>query len=97
LQNSPQFIIRISIRPDPGATGQLDTDGPMTDTDYLTPIAMTIADVTRRTGIGRTSIFEAIRHGRLRAIKAGSRTLVKAEDLAAFLDGLPDARAGKAV
>jgi excisionase family DNA binding protein len=68
----------------------------MSATDHTTPIAMTIADVTRRTGIGRTSIFEAIRHGRLRAVKAGSRTLIKAEDLAAFLDSLPDARANKA-
>jgi excisionase family DNA binding protein len=68
----------------------------MTDINHPSPITMTIADVTRRTGIGRTSIFDAIRHGRLRAIKAGARTLVKADDLAAFLDSLPDARKGKA-
>ncbi len=64
--------------------------------DQTSPIAMTIADVTRRTGIGRTSIFEAIRAGRLRARKAGARTLVMADDLQAFLDSLPDARAAKA-
>jgi excisionase family DNA binding protein len=68
----------------------------MIETSNPSPIAMTIADVTRRTGIGRTSVFEAIRHGRLKAIKAGARTLVKADDLAAYLDSLPAARAGKA-
>jgi excisionase family DNA binding protein len=69
---------------------------PTTPIDQTSPLAMTIADVTRRTGIGRTSIFEAIRHGKLRAVKAGVRTLIKAEDLKAFLDNLPDARTGKA-
>lgn len=58
--------------------------------------ALTIAETSRRTGIGRTSIFEAIRQGRLKAVKAGARTLIRVDDLRAFLDSLPDARAGKA-
>lgn len=61
-----------------------------------TTYAMTIADVTRRTGIGRTSIFEAIRRGELKAIKAGSRTLIRHDDLMAYLDSLPSARAIRA-
>ncbi len=69
---------------------------PPTPDDQTSPFALTVADVTRRTGIGRTSIFEAIRAGRLRARKAGARTLVMADDLKAFLDSLPDARARKA-
>jgi excisionase family DNA binding protein len=61
-----------------------------------TTYAMTIADVSRRTGIGRTSIFEAIRRGELKAIKAGSRTLIRHDDLMAYLDSLPSARAIRA-
>jgi excisionase family DNA binding protein len=53
--------------------------------------AMTIAEVTRKTGIGRTSIFEAIRRGRLKAVKAGRRTLVRHEALVSYLDTLPPA------
>jgi excisionase family DNA binding protein len=68
---------------------------PTTPIDQTSPLAMTIADVTRRTGIGRTSLFEAIRHGNLRAVKAGTRTLVRTEDLKAYLDRLPDARVAR--
>jgi excisionase family DNA binding protein len=64
--------------------------------DPNTALAFTIAETSRRTGIGRTSLFEAIRQGRLKAVKAGARTLIRTEDLRAFLDSLPDARAGKA-
>jgi excisionase family DNA binding protein len=58
--------------------------------------SMSIADVSRRSGIGRTSLFEAIRLGKLKAVKAGSRTLIRHDDLMAYLDSLPPARADKA-
>jgi excisionase family DNA binding protein len=64
------------------------------EVDQMT-IAMSIADVTRRTGLGRTLIFEAISTGRLRAVKAGSRTIIKADDLRDYVDSLPPARARK--
>jgi excisionase family DNA binding protein len=68
---------------------------PPTPNEQTSPYSLAISEVSRRTGIGRTSIFEAIRQGRLRAIKAGSRTLIRMEDLRAFLDSLPEARARK--
>ncbi|MCX7324431.1 MAG: helix-turn-helix domain-containing protein [Hyphomicrobiales bacterium] len=64
--------------------------------DQATAMAYKIADVTTRTGIGRTTLFNLIRDGRLRAVKVGSRTLIRADDLADFLASLPDARGGKA-
>lgn len=64
--------------------------------EQTSPFALAIADVARRTGIGRTTLFNLIRDGRLRAVKVGSRTLIRADDLAEFLASLPDARGGKA-
>jgi excisionase family DNA binding protein len=64
--------------------------------EQTSPFALGIADVSRRTGIGRTTLFNLIRDGRLRAVKVGSRTLIRADDLADFLASLPDARGGKA-
>ena len=46
-------------------------------------------------GIGRVSIFEAIKDGRLKARKFGAATIILHEDVVAFLANLPPA--GKAV
>ena len=54
------------------------------------PLTLSIAEVCRITGIGRTSIYAAINAGRLRALKFSGRTLIRTEDLKAFLDSLPE-------
>lgn len=54
-------------------------------------ISLTIQDVNKTTGIGRTKIFELIRDGKLPARKIGTRTIILAEDLKIFLDKLPSA------
>lgn len=43
------------------------------------------------TGLGVTSIYSLLGQGKLRAKKAGARTLVTGESLAAYLASLPDA------
>lgn len=55
--------------------------------------AFRVADLVRSGPLGRTSIFEAIRTGKLRAKKFGSATFVLADDWAAFLESAPDVRA----
>lgn len=50
---------------------------------------MTIKDACAAAGIGRTSIFQAIREGKLQVRKAGRRNIVLTEDLRAFLHRLP--------
>jgi excisionase family DNA binding protein len=56
--------------------------------------AHSIAETCVLTGLGRDSIYSAIRAGRLIARKHGRRTLITDADLCRFLHGLP--RAGKA-
>lgn len=53
------------------------------------PLAYTIADVQRVARIGRSKIYELIGAGQLRAMKCGSRTLICAESLRAYLGSLP--------
>jgi Helix-turn-helix domain len=53
------------------------------------PLAHTIADATRISGISRSALYLAIARGDLAARKLGKRTLILAADLAAFLNRLP--------
>ena len=57
----------------------------MTDAKF----SLSIAEVVRSTGIGRTTIFAAIRDGQLVAHKAGRRTVILAGDLAKYVSALP--------
>ncbi len=55
------------------------------------PIAFTISDAVKASGMARSRIYEEMRAGRIEARKAGRRTLILASSLAAFLAGLPRA------
>jgi excisionase family DNA binding protein len=52
-------------------------------------LAYTISDVEKRARIGRTLIYREIAEGRLRAVKAGRRTLILDPDLLTWLEALP--------
>ena len=58
------------------------------------PIAVTIPDAVKATGMSRTSIYEALKHGDLSARKAGRRTLISFAVLEAYLASLPTYQAG---
>jgi excisionase family DNA binding protein len=51
--------------------------------------AYSIAEACAIAGIRRTTLYNNIRAGKLRAIKIGSRTLILAPDLYRWLDGMP--------
>jgi excisionase family DNA binding protein len=55
-------------------------------------LAYRIPDVCKLTGLGRTTIYAAIKAGALIARRYGRCTIVLAEDLAAFLRNLPTSR-----
>jgi excisionase family DNA binding protein len=59
-----------------------------------TPIALTISNAVRASGLSRTTIYEALKRGELTAMKAGRRTLIKYSDLEAFMERLPAYEAG---
>jgi excisionase family DNA binding protein len=70
---------------DPGVNGENDMTQPE-------PIAVAINEAVRLCGIGRSSIYEAVRRGDLPIRKSGRRTLLLMEDLRQWLAGLPAPR-----
>lgn len=60
----------------------------------MTLIAMTIPDAVKASGLSRSSIYEALKRGDLRAFKAGRRTLIRHAELEAFVARLPTYRSG---
>lgn len=67
-----------------------DKGAPASPVDRL---AYSVNDFVELTGIGRTVVYEAIRDGRLRAKKLGSRTLIPGPAAADFINSLPDVKA----
>ncbi len=54
----------------------------------LPKLAYSVAEVCHLLGLGRTGVFKEIRERRLRAVKAGRRTLIPASEVQAWLDRL---------
>lgn len=53
--------------------------------------ALTVAEFQRRYQLGHTKVYEEIKGGRLRAVKAGTRTLILKRDARAWERSLPAA------
>jgi len=69
-----------------GSAGERRRDPENTVEGKLT---LSVVEAARACGLGRTSLYNAISTGRLRARKHGRRTLVAVEDLKTWLASLP--------
>ena len=56
----------------------------------VTARAFSIAEFCRAYGIGRTTAYQEIAAGRLRAVKVGQRTLIASDAAEAWLAALPE-------
>lgn len=52
-------------------------------------VALCVNDACASLSISRTTLYEEIASGRLRAVKCGKRTLIPADGIKAWLAGLP--------
>ena len=59
----------------------------------IEPYAISILDAVRLSGIGRSSIYQAIRRGELPIRKSGRRSLILTADLQRWLSELPTSEA----
>ena len=44
-------------------------------------IAFSVSETVEATGLGRTTVYQLIRDGKLRSVKVGNRRLVRASDV----------------
>ena len=55
------------------------------------PLAVTIQEAVRISGLSRSELYRRLADGKVRAKKSGARTLILMESLRAHIDGLPAA------
>jgi len=57
--------------------------------EQVFPFALQVPDAVRISGLGRSSIYAAMKEGKLPYRKAGRRTLILVDDLRRFIEALP--------
>ena len=57
--------------------------------NQIAPLALKISEACAASRCGRTTVYDAIKRGELRALKRGKSTLILENDLRQWLDSLP--------
>jgi excisionase family DNA binding protein len=52
--------------------------------------ALSFKNAAKRSGVGRSTLYEAVKAGKLRSRKCGKRSLILVNDLEAWLHSLPE-------
>ena len=86
-------VIQAAASPKAPCNVRTNLSGPRKEAKMQNPIAVTIPEAVRLSGISRTGIYAALQSG-LKARKSGRRTLIEYADLQAYLASLPAYRAG---
>ena len=82
-------MVTMSSNSEPPKASPATAAGCTVESEPLSLMAYRIREVCKVTGLGRTSVYEAIKGGELVARRWRRGTVVLAEDLAAFLTKLP--------
>jgi hypothetical protein len=61
---------------------------------HQTRVAFSINEFAKSAGFSRDKVYEELRSGRLKAKKAGRRTIITADAARAYIDSLPDLELG---
>jgi excisionase family DNA binding protein len=64
------------------------------DRTNVLPICYSVPDAATAIGISTARLYMYMKNGALQFFKLGKRTLIRAEDLTAFLDRLPKGKLG---
>src|SRR5262249_7674951 len=95
LLKSPDVLTRTSATPSSRMFFRRGGPDPHAHTENrMNQIAYNISEVCAASRASRTTVYEAIKAGQLRAVKRGRRTLVLAVDLRSWLEGLPPVKPG---
>jgi excisionase family DNA binding protein len=56
-------------------------------TQVTEPLAVSVDEVARRLGVGRTLLYDMIRQGKVRAVKLNTRTIIPVSEIDRILSG----------
>jgi len=59
----------------------------ISETTQMEPLAVSVDEVARRLGIGRTLLYDLVKQGKIRVVKLGNRTIVPVSEIDRLLCG----------